>query len=664
MYDFFELIPYLDQSEFDIECIIRDVDPELSGADDKLKSAILEEQKDNSLIPQHSHVLSDPNKEIELCRSKADELSKLLDKITPESNVNLIQTLLIRSLHYNARAMRVRFTHGDILSVNSIINKLKRLISRIQNVIEEWFDNQNVIAPVSKKIVTMSFSPVGSPTRKESVTSKNTNENLDILNSISSIHSKSQSHTELQPPLTDTTTTGAVSLPVDSTHRSTFPISCGTKPKKTQERKKIDDTFGEWLMDNTDPTDLKSTHELPNALNLSVDDYFQGLEQRFTQSPRFKSRYANNLLVNPDRTAISTVRSNNIQRQITERGAQRVRSHGIIDSECEEDDPDFISRHKSTKNSNSSNRKISFVRNFKPTWKLEFDGSGRGLDIRDFIFRLETLANRDGFRQEQLVQLIFYFVSGVAESWLWVFIRNHPDSNWIQIKSAFLARFSSFEAEYETRRYIEQRLQKPRESFDNFVLDIETHNGHLEKRIPENELLHIIRHNMSWGLQNSTLTLPFNSIEELRSTCHRFERLWALHDRSLPVNRPNQARRPHLDEINDPITQLESNLTHLSINDGTDGQLNQPYVSAVTHDARNPFIPICWNCFDIGHVYQDCLKPIERVFCYGCGTDNVYKNNCMKCAKKNSLNFKPNVTATGGNRSVQQNCPPQKNRQN
>ncbi|KAH8234497.1 hypothetical protein KR026_003132, partial [Drosophila bipectinata] len=51
------------------------------------------------------------------------------------------------------------------------------------------------------------------------------------------------------------------------------------------------------------------------------------------------------------------------------------------------------------------------------------------------------------------------------------------------------------------------------------------------------------------------------------------------------------------------------------------------------------FSLVCWNCRKEEHRYQDCLSE-KRVFCYGCGTANTYKPNCVKCAK----NLKPGIS--------------------
>ena len=50
---------------------------------------------------------------------------------------------------------------------------------------------------------------------------------------------------------------------------------------------------------------------------------------------------------------------------------------------------------------------------------------------------------------------------------------------------------------------------------------------------------------------------------------------------------------------------------------------------------EKPNLHPCYNCREIGHHYKDCLEP-KTVFCYGCGTPNVYKPQCPKCLSGNS----------------------------
>lgn len=59
---------------------------------------------------------------------------------------------------------------------------------------------------------------------------------------------------------------------------------------------------------------------------------------------------------------------------------------------------------------------------------------------------------------------------------------------------------------------------------------------------------------------------------------------------------------------------------------------------------------ICWNCKKTGHRYQECMSE-RNVFCYGCGTANVYKPTCSRCNPSKNFSSsaqlsarKPNMT--------------------
>lgn len=55
-----------------------------------------------------------------------------------------------------------------------------------------------------------------------------------------------------------------------------------------------------------------------------------------------------------------------------------------------------------------------------------------------------------------------------------MFLRHNPYPTWPQLKVALLTRFNSEESEDETRRLIENRHQQANESFNKFVLEVQT----------------------------------------------------------------------------------------------------------------------------------------------------------------------------------------------
>lgn len=124
------------------------------------------------------------------------------------------------------------------------------------------------------------------------------------------------------------------------------------------------------------------------------------------------------------------------------------------------------------------------------------------------------------------------------------------------------------------RRLNQRRYQREGKPLNNFVLEIETLNGHLIDRFDEWELLSILRDNMSPSLRNVTLSSSFNSIEHFRSSCHKYETFWkqTLNENrvSFGINRLRPARAINLlnyeadgnyqsDEFSDRIPRLPLN---------------------------------------------------------------------------------------------------------
>ena len=266
------------------------------------------------------------------------------------------------------------------------------------------------------------------------------------------------------------------------------------------------------------------------------------------------------------------------------------------------------------------------------------------------MFRLELFAKRDGYPQHKLPLIIHSFVSDSAEKWLWVYTRDNPNATWQEMRVALLFRFSSHETERETRRVIERRMQKHKESFNDFSLEIQTLNGRLTQNFSESEMLEILRENMHPALPTMTIQKHFESIDHLRNVCQKYERLWANSGFDFRNNAEPMSRRQNISEI-----KLESdltddyNITSLKMNETDDTQ----NVSALhgTDSKRTEYL-ICWNCKDLGHRYQDCVKDFTEIFCFGCGRTGVRKPNCEHCLKFSKSNYTPNVLRPGVTRSV------------
>lgn len=287
-----------------------------------------------------------------------------------------------------------------------------------------------------------------------------------------------------------------------------------------------------------------------------------------------------------------------------------------------------------------------------PKWNISFDGCNDKLDIHDFIRRLETTARNDLYPVRDLIRVIQHFVKGVAEKWLWTYLRSNPQPSWAQLRDALITRFTSHETERANRRFIEQKEQSPNESFNDYLLEMQTLNGHLATPFSDDELLSIIRERMNAHLQNVTLTTTFHSLEELRIVCQRYERLWSVSNYDPRQQVKVVPKKPGVNEIDfnfpypSECVQVPQNLIDMSEN-----------VSALYNNANR--IPnagqfvICWNCSDMGHRYSECRQPLNGYFCRGCGA------KCQNCLNRKTENYSANAFHPGAQRS--QNLMPQTN---
>lgn len=347
-----------------------------------------------------------------------------------------------------------------------------------------------------------------------------------------------------------------------------------------------------------------------------------------------------------------------------------------------------------------------FHEKYIPKWTIKFDGTNKSHDIQEFIFRLENMANRERYPLNELANIVHRFLDGSAERWYWIFIHNCPNATWPQTKQAFLSQFSNFGTDFEIRRRLENRHQKNGESFNDFLLEVQSLNIKLAVKFTEYELLQILRENMSIYLKEKTLALHFNSTEELRLICQKFERLCvSSYTRTMNGQNRNRVSSLELNQIDYPdygslaTPQSSSNfcevqelyprwninphsqnqmidtqvpvietgilpcvsappvtqMSRLSISEIPDKVESQEYdISALNNLSTKSFYVgsketnlICWNCRDLGHRYQDCSKDFLEIFCFGCGSRGVRKPNCFTCKKRSMENFKPNVTRSG-----------------
>lgn len=624
----------LTPQEIEVEVLVRGINRNSDDHVDILKKMMDSELKRLRNKPKMSHA-TQPEIEIGACREMVEQLKGLCDIITTESEFKDRQLGLAKAIHWYDRANRARNSFGDVMNVVQISNKLRRCVKHFEATLISSEVSENHSAIISESGGDESGDDLD----------KTITENNDYLGGNSADVNGEKSNPKNPVSISESNRRTTTSSAIPKTNGGVNAIYTTASPP----------SFSRFNL----------------STNNRVSNNFNDHRQQFVNSQSLCSgqlQYPGSSSANfygpPMNNRPQSFNNNHYQSF----PSYRAPSPSLP---CPSYQPVYLP------NPADSNRSLPYSFKKPPSWKIMFDGttSNASLDVHDFVFRLETYAEQDGFPVERLSTIVHNFVGGAAEKWVWTYKRGHPNSSWTMVKGALLNRFSSQESDRATRRMLERRLQKPRESFNDFVLELEATNYRLVVPFEEAELLEIIRENMNPALQNVTVAHNIRSIEALRCLCLKFETLWANGVRSTSAGESYQRRVSAFQGIDEFSSTAENKNVRENrsfdckfyrsqggCNFGRDTEypseinlepssainLIQPSVAAASqpNHAMHPdpsMKLICWNCRDIGHRYQDCHMTLLHIFCFGCGLAGYIKPQCPTCASRSLGKAKPSA---------------------
>lgn len=335
-------------------------------------------------------------------------------------------------------------------------------------------------------------------------------------------------------------------------------------------------------------------------------------------------------------------------------------------------------RPNNNNDNQNSRRTANNERNAIYNWRLNFDGDPNKLPVEEFVFRLERLARAEDIDLNRLPELIHILLKGKAETWFWLFTRKQPDASWNGLKRNLQREFATQATDFEIRKQIEARRQRPGECFSDFRLEVDSLNARMQHPLPESELVATLRMNMSRRLKDFLMHREARTVDDLRDLVRPYEKLWAEDDRI----RARRGIHEIFDDVHDNIEygeyaeysndpdicamnqsgQRPPNYTVVKSYQGNQNysRTNVPSQNYPTNNSMNESghdravgsnqqpvwsgwpqnIP-CWNCGKLGHWHLRCREPQNRLYCHGCGTENVPQSKCMRCNP--NLNHHPGV---------------------
>lgn len=259
------------------------------------------------------------------------------------------------------------------------------------------------------------------------------------------------------------------------------------------------------------------------------------------------------------------------------------------------------------------------------SWDIKFDGSSK-LSVDNFLYRIESqVIDTLGGNFNLLCEHVQSLFSKDAKDWYWRYRRSVERVTWPTLCQALRTNFQEHRSDTEIKELIRGRKQGPTESFDDFRNSVLKIAEALQTPLPETELVEVLQRNLRPRIRQQLLYVSVSSLAELRRLCLKGENLLneIAKSNTAVVAAPNQRPLPRrqLNEVGINTESMEEEDEMFEV-DGITKNLGTAKVE-------------CWNCREEGHRFFDCLAD-RSVFCYGCGTPQVYKPNCTKCNPGNS----------------------------
>lgn len=202
-------------------------------------------------------------------------------------------------------------------------------------------------------------------------------------------------------------------------------------------------------------------------------------------------------------------------------------------------------------------------------------------------------------------------LSGIAQDWFWQYLRNNPRIDWLMLRDALLKRFRSHENDLQIIKQIMDKKQTSSENFEDYFISVLQLKSQLKTPMRDEDLIDILKTNIQTRLLNFIYPMNIISLEHFRNECKRVERI--LNAKYQVQNR--QIRNVHEIEYEENGNCLYSEVDNSKYD--TVSAVQRPQNNHLSNNTLK-----CFNCKRNGHLFINCPSPLDRLFCYRCGTDN------------------------------------------
>lgn len=276
-------------------------------------------------------------------------------------------------------------------------------------------------------------------------------------------------------------------------------------------------------------------------------------------------------------------------------------------------------------------------------WHIKFDGTGRDMTVESFIFRVERMREQYNISHSQLLSDFHCLVSGSAAKWYWQILEDNAedmDFDYFVLKKELLKHFRSADTDYEIIKEIMERKQQSGEGFEEYYADVHNLTFRLRKKIPEADLVKIVRGNLRSNLASLTFSANISTIADLRTECKRAERLLKENrQRNRQVNEISvwNTNEEEVDVSLEAMSAPNKFMNNTKVSKTPNGQqfarnptaANNRYVRNETSQTSQPS--------QISPEERFCLSPFHLNLCFSCGMPGDFYRKNFKDLKTESV---------------------------
>lgn len=400
------------------------------------------------------------------------------------------------------------------------------------------------------------------------------------------------------------------------TESNLIDVVDGTPPRNQQSDRGI---FQNSVSDNDNHTSVG-----PNALYLTSGEFDYNRINQMVENSILRIFQSMNMGGSQSATQPPTSGPNEVMPQMTVEPPNFMQPQ-IGASSHRRDSNNMTSGITPNLNSMRPEKATSIIQN----WNIKFSGSSSGLTVEEFLYRIKSLtAEHFNNNFDLICKNIPVLLSDKADKWYWRYHKQVDTIQWNDFCEALRYQYKDMRSNFDLKEDLRNRKMKPGETFESYYEAISAIVDRLDHPVPEEELVEILVRNLRLDIRHELLYVPIYSIAHLRKLVQKRESLMSEepYRKGLPL-KPNTS------------SQFNTRKSVAEVQFKEEGREETPPPPCI--DAVNNVLK-CWNCEEAGHFWDNCLKD-RTIFCYGCGTKNVYKPQCPRCANRkatfNSKNY-------------------------